>query len=175
MSYVLKTIEATLDPDSIQKAIEEVQKFQKLLKPAMQSLIDYLTEKGVEFAKLTLLMFDEPAFRTGALRESIAGKVGDGEATISAGEGLTNAMGEPTNYAIYVEYGNGYTRPEGWWYPDPNGWWTPKKYGAAGQPMSWTRGMYPRPFMMNTYLTLKDMARANGGKIIAEYIADHKE
>lgn len=165
--YILKNIEMTLDERSIANALREIEDFRNRLQPAMDSLIEYLCEKGVEIARAELIFFDQPAYDTGALSESVTYKheYGSGEGIVEAGEGLTNAMGEPTNYAVYVEYGNGYTRPGGWWYPDPNG-----KWGKNGKTYSWTNGMEPRPFMTNTLHDLEDEAIAQGGRIIAEYI-----
>jgi len=113
---VLKKIEMTLDPKSIEQAVKEIELFETKLKPAMQFLIDKLAEKGVEIARAHLLFFPKPAYDTGALSESVKYYLKDREATITAGEGLTNAMGEAQygSYAMYVEYGNGYSRPNGW-------------------------------------------------------------
>ena len=83
---VLKNINMTLDPESIENAIQEVERFERVLKPAMQCLIEYLASKGLEIARAELLWVggsntgggangDEPieneAWETGALSESI--------------------------------------------------------------------------------------------------------
>lgn len=179
---VLKNIHMTLDPSSIDEAIKEINEFQSKLKPAMQCLIDYLGEKGVTVARASLLLIggsnegggalgDEPveneAYASGDLYESIRYQSGEGEGQVIAGEGLHNAMGDPDSpsYAMYVEYGNGYTRPGGWWYPAPYGWRLYK-----GQMYAWTNGMAPRPFMGNTYQDLIQEAETAGGRVIAEYI-----
>ena len=166
-------INMTLDPASIESAIKEIELFESKLKPAMQCLIDYLGEKGVEIARAELIFFDDPAYDTGALSESVQYQAGDGQGIISAGEGLTNAMGIPTNYAVFVEYGTGIYGAdindhgfEGWFYPAPWGWYV----GRGGKRYAWTNGMPPRPFMNNTLHDLKDEVEASGGKIIAEYI-----
>ena len=171
---VLKNIEMTLDPASIDRAIREIQLFEETLKPAMQCLIDYLGEKGVEVARAALLFVgEEPAYDTGALSESIRYEKRGDKGVIDAGQGLTNAMGKPTNYAIFVEYGTGIYGAdindhglEGWWYPAPWGAYV----GKNGKRYAWTNGMAPRPFMANTLIDLEDEARVNGGKILAEYI-----
>lgn len=164
-SYILKSIHMTLDEKSIEQAIREIELFESQLQPAMECLVRYLAEKGVEIARAELVFFDRPAYDTGALSESIKSEVDGGKAHVQAGEGLTNAMGEPTNYAVYVEYGTGIKYPNGWWYPDPSGWRM-----KNGKPYSWTPGMAPRPFMANTLLDLEEEAKAEGGRIIAEYI-----
>ena len=177
----LKTIRMTLDEDSIDQAIAQIEDFEKRLKPAMQCLIDYLAERGVEVARASLLLIggnDKPldygknpieneAYDTGALYESIRYETGEGKATVIAGEGLHNAMGNPDSesYAYYVEYGNGMSKPDGWWYPAPWGW---RAYN--GMMYAWTPGMAPRPFMGNTYHDLMEEARMHGAQIIAEYI-----
>lgn len=177
MAIVLKDIHMTLDPASIQQAIDEIRDFEERLKPAMQCLLDYLGEKGVEIARAELIFFGisedaplNPIYQTGALSESIKYESTDDKVIISAGEGLTNAMGEPTNYAIYIEFGNNSKYPDGFWYPAPYGWWTPKKGRYAGQPMAFTPGYGPRPFMQNTMNDLREEIEASGGRIIAEYI-----
>lgn len=174
---VIKNIEMTLDPASIRNALEQIRDIESRWKPAMQGLIDYLGEKGVEIARAELIFFDRPAFETGALSESIKYESRKGEGEINAGEGLTNAMGKPTNYAVFVEYGTGAYGADinehgwgGWWYPAPYGWWTPKQGKHAGQPMAWTPGMAPRPFMQHTLNDLTDEAESNGGRIVAEYL-----
>ena len=159
----------TLDEGSIENAIEEIELFESQLKPAMQHLIDYLGEKGVEIARAYLLWLgDASAYSTGALSESIRCELSDGKARVIAGEGLHNAMGDPDSesYAFYVEYGNGANRPDGgWWYPAPWGW---RMY--EGVPYAWTNGMGPRPFMHNTLNSLAEEAKIMGARIIAEYI-----
>lgn len=170
MSQLIASIDMTLDMESVKEAIQKVELIQSRLVPAMQCLIDYLGERGEEVAKAMLVLFDQPAWDSGALHDSIKYEKKDGEGIVSAGEGLTNAMGEPTNYAVYVEYGNRIKHPNGWWYPDPNGTYIPKKGPMKGQPMSFTTGMPARPFMINTRNELRYEAEKNGGRIIAEYI-----
>lgn len=188
MIRYLKKITMTLNPKSIENAIKEVRHFQKQLKPAMQHLIDRLAAKGIEVARAELVFFTNgngdfstgdnanPAYDTGRLSESIYYKTTEVGAVIIAGEGLHNAMGDvdSESYAYYVEYGNGYTRAGGWWYPAPWGWWTPKEGKHAGEPMAYAPGMKPRPFMGHTLLDLTEEARTVGGEIIAEYIKDHR-
>jgi len=189
MSFVLKTIHMTLDPASIENALREVEEFEKILKPAMTHLIDRLAAKGVEVARAELLFLSGgPAYMSGALSGSIKYESEEGHAQITAGEGLETKYG---SYAMFVEYGTGFEGatnelPEatqegysydvhhhdkhGWWYPAPWGWFE----ADDGQPLAWTRGMPPRPFMHNTMHDLEAEAEMNGARIIAEYIADHR-
>ena len=150
----------------------------------MMHLIDRLGEKGVEIAKAELIFFDNPAFMTGALQDSIRYELGDDAATIYAGEGLTTKYG---SYAMFVEYGTGVvgdgTYPEKTDYDyDVNqhgdkGWFYPLQIGSPnskdGTIYVHTRGMAARPFMYNTLRDLEEEVKEMGGKIIAEYIADH--
>ena len=168
---VLKNIEMTLDESSIARAIREVEAFEQTLKPAMQCLIDYLGEKGVEIARAELIFFDDPAYMTGDLSESVKYEPGEGEGILTAGEGLMDGEGNGS-YAIYVEYGTGIYGADinghgfaGWWYPAPWGTWQ-----KNGQKYAWTNGMPPRPFMQNTLNDSVDEAEVSGGRIIAEYI-----
>jgi len=168
---VLKKIQMTLDPGSIEQAIKIVRDFENKLKPAMQCLIDYLGEKGVEIARAELIFFDNPAYRTGDLSESVKYEPGEGKGTLSAGEGLVDGYGDGS-YAVYVEYGTGIYGADlnnhgfdGWWYPAPWGTWE-----KNGKKYAWTNGMPPRPFMQNTMNDLVAEAEVAGGRVIAEYI-----
>lgn len=163
---VLKNIEMTLDPKSIATALRMVEDLRSDLGKAMTELIRQLTEQGKEFARMELLMFNKPAYDTGALHDSIAGAmINDSEGVVTTG----------VMYAAFVEYGTGIvgeTEP----HPDPaydydihdHGWegWV---YGANGQ-FHRTAGMPARPFMYRTLRDLEDFAERNGGQIIAEYI-----
>lgn len=152
------------DGASVENAIAQIKEIENRLQPALEHLVKELAEHGVEIARAQLV--DLGAYETGALWESVNYEVDGDHGTISAGEGLTNAMGEPTNYAWYVEYGNVHSRESGWWYPDPSG---NRLY--QGKTYSFTQGMSARPFMHNTQTELIKEAQQNGGRIIAEYLA----
>ena len=183
MSVTLKHIQMTLDPESIENAILEIENFEMHLKPAMLELIRQLAEKGVEVARAELVFFDDPAYRTGALSESVQYKLNSDNAVLTAGEGLETEYG---SYAMFVEYGTGIVgasapHPEangydydvnshgahGWYYPAPWGW----VEAEDGTKLAWTQGMPSRPFMYNTMRDLEVEAKVAGGRIIAEYIA----
>ena len=182
MSFLIKNIQMTLDPASIEKAIREVHLIQDKLQPAMMYLIGKLAEKGVEIAKAELIFFENPAYDTGALSNSIKFRYDDdmAGATITAGEGLGCGPADyDISYAFFVEYGTGIYGADvnghglnGWWYPSPNGWWTPKTGDYKGRSMAHTVGMPPRPFMQNTYAHLIEEAEKSGGRIVAEYLRD---
>lgn len=162
----------TLDKTSVDNAVKEIELFEKKLKPAMQCLIDYLGEKGMEIAKAELIFFDDPAYYTGALSESIKYTSGEGKGTLTAGEGLTDGYSPPQSYAIYVEYGTGIYGPDlndhgirGWYYPAPWG-----RHIINGEKYAWTQGMPARPFMGNTLNDLVEEAKVEGARVFAEYI-----
>lgn len=177
---VIKNISMTLDKGSINNAIREVRLIRDKLVPAMRHLIEYLAEKGVEIAKAELVLFDKPAYWSGALQDSIQYRMeNDKEAVITAGEGLEDGYEDPGSYAIYVEYGTGIYGADinnhgfdGWYYPAPWGTWIPETGKHAGEKMAWTNGMEPRPFMLHTLNDLEDEARVAGGRIVAEYLKE---
>ena len=167
MSFTIKKISMDLSPESIDHAIAEVNLIRNSLHPAMMHLISKLAEKGVEIARAELIFFDDPAYYTGTLSESVMFKMHEDGATISAGEGAISGYGD-TSYAVMVEYGTGVYGAdinghgwEGWTYLNPNdGKW------------HHTVGMPARPFMHNTLVDLEEEARSVGGRIVAEYLAD---
>lgn len=168
MSFVIKHIDMTLDPDSIDRAIRQIETIRSLLYPAMMDYIGKLAEKGVEIAKAELIFFDKPAYDLGLLSESVRYEMHEHGATIVAGEGLES--GYPgQSYAMFVEHGTGVFGAdlndhgwEGWTYFNP-------RIGKFVH----TVGMPPRPFMHNTYEDLIDEIKAEGGRIIAEYLRDN--
>lgn len=167
MSQLIASIDMTLDLKSVNAALRKVDGIIDRKETVMKYLIEYFSKRGEEVAKAFLYEFDPDAVRTGALSDSIKHESKGSEGKITAGEGLTNAMGEPTNYAIFVEFGNRVTHPDGWWYPDKNGTYKPKE---GNQSFSFTRGMAPRPFMHKTYELLYEEIEREGGVIAAQYI-----
>ena len=141
-------ISFSLDEKEIDRAIKEVYSFKKEFIEKCRQLVQTLTDKGVEIAKIQVQQLD--AVYTGELMNSIEGyysptsKVG----IIKAG----------AYYAAYVEFGTGVvgsTSP----HPDPNGWqydvnahgdegWV--YYDEESEKFRWTKGFKSRPFMYNT-------------------------
>lgn len=168
MSFIIKNIQMTLDPDSIKAALEQVEDIENRIHPAMNHLINKLVEKGVEIAKAELIFFSPPAYYTGQLSDSIQG--------IPESDGV-GIIRTDCDYAVYVEYGTGWGFDEGnedgvgrsgkpihqmygWWYlNDRDGKWHS------------TDGMAARPFMHHTYEDLIREVEASGGRIVAEYLA----
>ena len=182
-----KTISMTLDPGSIEDAIEELKKFQEDLKQAMQGLVEYLMESGVTHAKLIIAAMD--AVDTGALMASIGHGAFDPEsrtgiiyagsyyaAFVEFGTGIVGkasphpgiAAGEikegdfgvlGSNGTVYVKYDTNEHGEKGWVYRPVGSKW-----------YYWTQGMPARPFMYETYKSLEEIAKKFAGDIIAEYV-----
>lgn len=165
------------DPASIQRAIRQVNDVEKRLQPAMEELVRRMAEKGVGIAKAEIIFFDDPAYDTGALQESIRAVVNGNEATIAAG--YENG---PGYYAAYVEFGTGMpglTSAKNPSMRDPDrkdtgtysevGW---VYYNEQIDSFVFTTGMAGRPFMHNTYEDLIEEAEVAGGRIVAEYLAE---
>lgn len=174
-SKILKTINMTLDPKSIAKAIKEVRQFQDDLKEMCMDLAAKLTAEGAEIAKMQVVALD--AVMTSGLESSIRGIYYRNE--------HCGIISTDVPYAVYVEFGTGMVGDitfhdlsgapniewnydinghgeEGWWYPAPWGWWIPTKGKYAGEPMAWTQGMPARPFMYNTLRWLEEAAEREG-------------
>lgn len=106
---VLKNIQMTLDPASIEKAIREVELLRGSLKPALDAFCDWLASYGEEVAVANIVQLG--AVSTGALMNSVkSGREGD-VWFVSAGDENTEIETRDgysiTNYALFVEYGTG--------------------------------------------------------------------
>lgn len=157
MSKILKNISFDLNARSINRAIREIQIFQQQLNETIDQLVEALTEKGVEVAKLQIAAFE--AVDTGELEHSIQGYYSP---NLHAGWVYTNAY-----HAMFVEYGTGIvgegtyptTTANGWQY-DINGHgeygWIYRK--ESDGTFHWTNGYVARPFMLNTFEWLKEAA-----------------
>ena len=180
-----KTIQMDLTEKSINNAIREIQKFQDQLKQGMDDLCNELLEDGIFHAKVQIQSLD--AVDTGALMASIGHGAFDPQTRtgiiyagsyyalfVEFGTGIvgqdnphpTVADGTVDDFAVMGSNGSVYTRydtndhgEDGWVY---------RKVGE--NKYRWTKGMPARPFMYNTYLTLKGIAEDYGGKIIGEYV-----
>lgn len=134
-----------LSPKEIKEAVKQIEKYKQDLNRKLSLLIQALTDRGVEIAKLNVQRLG--AVYSGELLESIGGYFSP-----SLGVGIIYA-GAP--YAVYVEFGTGIRGKEGQhplsgdkgWIYDVNG------HGEAGWiypkdgTFYWTDGMPARPFM----------------------------
>lgn len=160
-----------LDPDSIDAAIEELEKYKKDISLKVEQLVKLLTELGVEKAQ-ELVPVD-----TGVAQASIVGYMNE-----DSGIGVIKAGG----YCKYIEFGTGvkgqnaqHPSPEymaimqwaynsgatifttkdgreGWYYPTDDGEWR------------FTQGMPSRPFMYETAQYLRKEAHRLAKEILAD-------
>lgn len=147
-------IKVRLNPESVQKAIDQLTDYKYHIKKVANQLGQALVEDGVFIAKTWIIAYD--AVETGSLLNSI-----EGFFDASTGRGFIKANSE---HAAFVEYGTGVVgkeaqasspdKPSGWEY-DVNGHGHDGWYYANGR---WTKGMPPRPFMWQTWNELCERA-----------------
>ena len=137
-----------LNEKDIDRAIREVSQFKKQFLEKCNKLIEVLTDRGEEIAKIQVAQLD--AVYTGERMNSIEGYYSP---TYNVGIIKAGAY-----YAAYVEFGTGvvgsqspHPNPQGWQY-DVNGHgdegWV--YYDDDGGKFRWTKGFKSRPFMYNT-------------------------
>lgn len=148
-----------LDPDSIDEAIAEIERYETFVAEKAQEFVRLLKELGVEKAK-ELVPVD-----TGVAQASIIGYMDENKGIIQAGgyckyiefgtgvRGLGSQHPSPEYLAIMQwAYNSGATifttkdGREGWYYPADDGSWR------------FTEGMPSRPFMFETAKYLKSEA-----------------
>ena len=148
-------IKFKLDEKDIDRAIREVKQFKKQFLEKCDQLIETLTERGAEIAKIQVAQLD--AVYTGELMNSI-----EGYYSAATNIGIIKAG---AYYAAYVEFGTGvvgsrstHPNPQGWQY-DVNGHgdkgWV--YYDDESGKFRWTKGFKSRPFMFNTARELERM------------------
>lgn len=141
-------IRLSLNPDDIDRAIQDVEKFKQEFQRKCNLLVQALTEYGLEVAKVQVVQLD--AWYTGELMSSI-----DGYFSPTYGVGIIKAG---AYYAAYVEFGTGvvgssspHPDPQGWQYDinahGDDGWVYFDDYSGE---FRWTKGFKSRPFMYNT-------------------------
>lgn len=152
-----KIIKMSLSTESINKAIKEIQAYQKEIERKTKIFAKRLAQEGVQVAKMQIMSF--PAVDTGELLNSINFKPGD----VFGNNASSFYVYSDCEYAIFVELGVGIVPHEqgehpladelGWEYDSHNhgeqGWF----YYKDGK-LHWTKGMVARPFMYNTVQTL---------------------
>ena len=141
-------IRFSLNPNDIDRAIQEVEKFKQDFQTKCNLLVQALTEYGLEVARVQVVQLD--AWYTGELLSSI-----DGYFSPTFGVGIIKAG---AYYAAYVEFGTGvvgssspHPDPQGWQYDvnahGDDGWVYYDDYSGE---FRWTKGFKSRPFMYNT-------------------------
>ena len=149
-------IKFKLDEKDIDRAIREVKQFKKQFLEKCDQLIETLTERGAEIAKIQVAQLD--AVYTGELMNSI-----EGYYSAASNVGIIKA---DTLYAVHVEFGTGvvgkaspHPKPNGWGQYDANGHgdkgWV--YYDDESGKFRWTKGYKSRPFMFNTARELERM------------------
>lgn len=180
-----REIKMTFDSGSIEKALQEIEQFEKDLHEAVSLLCEELLEDGVTHAKAEVALLS--AVDSGFLMESIGHGVFDrqtGKGIVYAGSyhavfvefgtgivGEENqhpgiASGEIGSFAVQGPNGHLYTKYDTY-HHEYDGWWYLK--GENGQ-YRWTKGMPARPFMYNTLNTLVAEVEKHGGERLATFI-----
>ena len=112
-SFVIKTIDMTLNPESIQHAINIVNELRSDLPKALDALCEYLLKQGVFIAKMKLLGYTsrQGASARGDLYRSIRYEIEDGKGYLLAGypndHGSDNPAWANISYAVFFEFGFG--------------------------------------------------------------------
>ena len=155
-------IQFKLNLRDIDRAIKELNQFKTEFLEKCNLLIEALTDRGAEIARLRVAQLD--AVYTGELMNSIEGYYSP---TYNVGIIKAGAY-----YAAYVEFGTGvvgksasHPNPQGWQYDVNNhgdsGW---VYYDDDSGEYRWTKGYKSRPFMYNTARQLeKECKRISEG------------
>lgn len=141
-------IRFSLNEKDIDRAIREVKQFRTEFLEKCSRLVEALTDRGVEVAKVEVSRLD--AVYTGELMNSIEGYYSP---TYNVGIIKAGAY-----YAAYVEFGTGvvgsrspHPNPQGWQYDinqhGDKGW---VYHDDESGEFRWTKGFKSRPFMYNT-------------------------
>lgn len=150
-----KTIEFDLSSAGLGKAIRDYQRFRMEFLKKCDGLIQKLTDKGVEVAKMTVAALGK--VYSGELQNSISGFFDTSSRT-----GIIRAGAW---YAVYVEYGTGvvgaanpHPSPEGWVYDvgghGAEGW---TYYNPKDGKFHHTTGEPSAPFMYSTMKELENL------------------
>lgn len=150
-----KIIRFGLSEKELSQAIKQVEQYKKDLNKKCQLLVQALTDRGVEIAKINVQSLG--AYYTGELENSI-----DGYFSPSTGVGIIYAG---SFYAVYVEFGTGIQGDRfshalagklGYVYDinnhGDNGW---IYFNEKDGKYHWTTGMPSRPFMYMTAMELE--------------------
>lgn len=151
-------IKFSLSPDSIERAIQELNSYTQEVERKASEVVRTLTEQGVEIAKQEVSEMD--AVYTGELKNSIYGEY---DAVTGTGRIKVKAP-----YAKFVEFGTGIVGKNAS-HPEPQGWqYDINDHGEKGWiylnerdgRLHWTQGFRSRPFMYNTARRLREIAGA---------------
>ena len=143
----------TVTLGNIDKAIEELEKYEKQVQKNIEDFLKKLLEEGVDIAKAQIIQLN--AVETGEVRDSL-------KYTLYK-EGSHGIIFTDNSHACYVEFGTGVRGAEGshptipWTYDinghGEDGWYYfDEKQGR----IRYTQGMPSRPFMYNTARELEE-------------------
>lgn len=107
-TIILRNIEMTLDPESIQNAINEISELNGDLVRALDALTERLLKNGVMMARMKLRGFlnKNAGLSTGELSRSIHVEMENGSKGYLVA-GTPGDSGGPYSYAVYFEFGFG--------------------------------------------------------------------
>lgn len=155
------TIEMTLDPASISKAIKQLEKYKAEVIRKVEMLAQLLVDRGIDIAQAQIMEME--AIDTAELYRSIQGYYSP-----LLGVGI---IFSDIYYAFYVEFGTGVRgasqpHPTGGAYDTNNhgddGWWY---LDSHDNEWHWTKGWESRPFMYNTIRQLERECATIAGKV----------
>lgn len=108
--FIIKQIDMTLDPSSIQRAIDQINEL-KGLEPAMNKLCEAVLQEGRKVAMMNLIKYGMSArnLRKSLRVEMNSGKANTGylEAGYPGDHGSELAEYANVSYAVFIEYGFG--------------------------------------------------------------------
>lgn len=153
-----KVIKVKLDPDSIAKAISELQMYKEEVERRVHLLIETLTDRGADIARAKVVEMD--ALYSGELLGSINSYL------FAFGGNPVGFIRVNAEYGMFVEFGTGIVGKNSTHHPAHGafdwehdvhahgeaGWWYPGDDGKA----HWTQGQPSRPFMYETAQQLKE-------------------
>lgn len=162
-----KVIRCTLSPDSIDKAIAELERYKNDLKRKCNTLARRLAEMGALKASMiySTAVYDGTNDITISVVRRGKGYVikanGQSVLFVEFGAGVTYGYGHPM--ASELGYGAGtypgkghWNNPQGWWYPTDNAGDSVKVSKKSGQAYAHTYGNPPNMAMYNTAKDLRD-------------------
>lgn len=146
-------IKLSLNPEDINRALENAEAYQKKVKNAGDKITNALTEQGVSLAQQNAAYMN--IYDSGELVNGITSKYDKDKGYIYSGaahsafcEFGTGVVGQGSPHPDPIdgwEYDVNEHGEEGWWYYDENG------------NRRWTKGMPSRPYMYDTARMLRNM------------------
>lgn len=178
-----KVIHMQLSEGGIESAIKQIEEYKSVVADKTERLVKRLSDEGVSRAKANVSRMDTNGslgWIKSALQVVDVHRLGHtSAASIACLNGYaifvemgTGFMGRGSVHPVASELGwrydvNGHGK-KGWWYPtsasDPN----PIKREYNGRLYAWTAGMPARPFMHQSYTSLKKDLHKTAREVFAE-------